>query len=512
MAITKHTKWILSICAVLTLVLLILYMRASYHSEYKIIIGRDTTYLIDPPMRDDGTVDYVAHLNRKLCVGVTYENNAMVLLIMAIGPDALSDEELREEELSRLGIRDLPEKGDYFITLQDFLDEKGMDSARQDQLFEQFCEARYAPWSADEFPVLSEWIKINQGPLSMVIEASKRDLCYFPLVGDSILSSPLYPAGTIRVMSDALAIRAMSKIKTGDYDGAWEDLAALSAIGHLMTKRNVSSFGYMFGLTLDNISKSGFVALAKSGLSERQATDYLERIRSMDKVPEIFDAIEGDRLMALDSVMMILRDRDFKDALGHEVENPKVVDFNIILKMINGNYDRIMDICKITSRWKRREEHSLLWEELENPTGPSWFELACAPFSAEIQKRIASEAIGNLLASLLIPGLESEVDERIYNNLMSHLAELALSLTRHKASNGEYPDSLDELVPRFFKPGDIQDDPFSEKPLIYRKSKSGYTLYSVGHNSRDDGGQNNLDSDVDEIDNVLDDIVIKVEE
>jgi hypothetical protein len=55
-----------------------------------------------------------------------------------------------------------------------------------------------------------------------------------------------------------------------------------------------------------------------------------------------------------------------------------------------------------------------------------------------------------------------------------------------RAHAGAPPPSLDALVPAFIPL--VPQDPFSGKPLVYRKGPDGYTLYSVDSNRRDDEG------------------------
>ena len=81
----------------------------------KIIVSRETTY-ITGPLNADGTVNYVAYLDEKFSRGVTPENNAVVPLIRALGPDVLEGK-ARDAFYARLGIAPLPEYGDYFIPL-----------------------------------------------------------------------------------------------------------------------------------------------------------------------------------------------------------------------------------------------------------------------------------------------------------------------------------------------------------------------------------------------------------
>lgn len=65
-----------------------------------------------------------------------------------------------------------------------------------------------------------------------------------------------------------------------------------------------------------------------------------------------------------------------------------------------------------------------------------------------------------------------------------------LALREYHRRNGEYPESLDELVPDFLPRLPIDDAHEARQPLRYRRTKDGldYVLYSVGLNGVDDGG------------------------
>jgi len=68
-----------------------------------------------------------------------------------------------------------------------------------------------------------------------------------------------------------------------------------------------------------------------------------------------------------------------------------------------------------------------------------------------------------------------------------NLAYVALALERHRAAKGAYPDTLAALVPEFA--AKLPHDLFDGQPLRYRRTPDGkYLLYSLGWNSKDDGG------------------------
>jgi hypothetical protein len=71
---------------------------------------------------------------------------------------------------------------------------------------------------------------------------------------------------------------------------------------------------------------------------------------------------------------------------------------------------------------------------------------------------------------------------------LGECVRLALACKLYKQDKGEYPGTLQELVPDYIP--ELPDDPFSEGYFIYkRRGDGGFILYSVGPNGVDDGGK-----------------------
>jgi hypothetical protein len=94
---------------------------------------------------------------------------------------------------------------------------------------------------------------------------------------------------------------------------------------------------------------------------------------------------------------------------------------------------------------------------------------------------------GNLLLEMLAPAFERVVETgyRIKTEIQATVAIIALQ--RYKEDKGQYPDSLNDLIVADYLK-ELPIDPWSDKPLIYRKTESSFTLYSVGLDFKDDGG------------------------
>ncbi len=66
-------------------------------------------------------------------------------------------------------------------------------------------------------------------------------------------------------------------------------------------------------------------------------------------------------------------------------------------------------------------------------------------------------------------------------------AALACALERYRLANGQFPERLDALMPRFM--AHLPNDVITGQPYKYRRTADGrFVLYSVGWNEKDDGG------------------------
>src|SRR5262249_40182049 len=148
----------------------------------KFTIGKETTYVAGP-LDEDGTIDYSVALNERLRKGVTPDNNAVVLLWKATGPRP-EGRAMSAEFYKWLGIDAPPEKGDYFIPQTRYAKEqfKIEPGAALEAYRDEIGRAAQRPWKVKQYPRVAEWLKANEQPLAVVLEATKRPRYFSPLV------------------------------------------------------------------------------------------------------------------------------------------------------------------------------------------------------------------------------------------------------------------------------------------------------------------------------------------
>ena len=112
----------------------------------------------------------------------------------------------------------------------------------------------------------------------------------------------------------------------------------------------------------------------------------------------------------------------------------------------------------------------------------------------EMDRAVARRTPYNLLARMLLPALGFVPVRFAYSQTMADLAGVACAVERYHLAHSEFPESLDALVPQVI--AKLPHDIIADQPLKYRRTENGrFTLYSVGWNQTDDGGEVALKKD-----------------
>ncbi len=90
--------------------------------------------------------------------------------------------------------------------------------------------------------------------------------------------------------------------------------------------------------------------------------------------------------------------------------------------------------------------------------------------------------------AIFMPALGTVSEVAYRNKVQVEAFIVVVAILRYKQEHGNYPENLSELLEAGLLK-ELPMDPFSNKPVVYRKMDDDFTLYSVGLNFEDDGGQ-----------------------
>ena len=492
---------------------LVIYL--AWPGRWTFTVSPETTYITEP-VDANGYVDYPTALNERLRKGITPETNANVLIWQALGPRPEGGT-MPPEYFRWLGVPSPPEEGEYFVRWDRYVtanlktppdDVVGLfdDPNEWKRLWDdRLARLNKWPWRLADEPQVADWLKRNEKPLAVAIEASKRPHYFNPLVSKSadpasarVIGSLLPSVQSCRGIGLALSCRAMARLAAGDADGAWQDLMAGQRLARLLT-RSATMIESLVGIAVAAIVTNAQLTLLSHGPHPpERLRSWLADVRAISPLVPMAEKLDqGERFVTLDALTSIVAAPDqglsaLGGGPGGSTKPPHItdrlftrsVDFDPAFRKANQTYDRMVAASRLPDRVSRKGEFAAISAEFEQGSRVRNGQRLFGRLIASKAER--GEAIGNVLLGLLLPALDRLQDtqdraEQTHRNLL-----VAVALALYKAETGRYPGRLDDLAPKYLPqlPGDL----FSGNPLIYRPDEAGYLLYSVGVNGIDEDG------------------------
>ena len=472
---------------------------------------------VPQPKDKEKAVDYEALLNDRLSDKVTPEKNAAVLIWKALGPTPSGGDGMPAAYFKRLGMNEPLKNGDYFIGFTTYLKEHIKPATDDFSTFwDQQSWAAKRLWEEKEYPQIAAWLKTNEKPLTLMIEACQRPDYYNPLVSRRAEDQPgmimgaLLPAAQVcREVAMALVARAMLSTHAGKLEAAWRDLLACHRLGRLVA-RGGTAIEELIGIAIDQVAINAELAfLEAAGLPSKSVMERLKDLQSLPPMPSMAEKVDlTERFTMLQCVQMIRRDAP-NTLFGKPDKNSQpmtedarkawaMLDWEPAIKSLNTWYDRAAAIIRIADRAERGKEFDTFEKELkERVKSATTFEELAKQFktvngiNAGVPQRITDHLLG-----LLMPAFRKIADAHDRSLQNERNLHLAYALAAYRVDQGRYPAKLADLTPKYLAV--IPDDLFSGKPLIYRPSDKGYLLYSVGINGKDEDGRTPEDNPQDD--------------
>ena len=421
--------------------------------------------------------DYEAQLNDILSKGITPEKNANALLWQAFGPSPEGGPPMPAEFYRRLGIPEPPKQGAYFVGLQTYMrDHLKLPPGAPSELFDQQGWATQRPWSAKDFPPIAAWLQLNEKPLALVVEATKRPDYYNPLISRKTEKDPGSLIGVLlpsvqkcRELGAALAARAMLRAGEGKFADAWQDLLAGHRLARLVA-RGGTLIEALVGIAIDSLVSTADLAyiahLERAKLDSKQVAEHLKDLRALPPMPSMADKIDtGERHMWLDSLQLIRRGGVgmLEGLSGGKMEKPTPeelraldkIDWEPAIKKGNRFYDRLAAAMRLPDRALREKEFDKLEAEMKTIKidAVRRANLLADVLAGKDPGKEVGAAIGDILLGLLLPAARKVQHSHDRSAQIERNVHIAFALAAYRADTGRYPAKLDDLAPKYLANG-----------------------------------------------------------
>ena len=364
--------------------------------------------------------------------------------------------------------------------------------------FKDLPEDTAGPLSDLEKEYIGAWVRQNDPAWREFAAGSQKSYCYRPYSGDpnankeslwSVLLPPMIP---VRDLARLGMWRSRIEREQGRIQESIEDCIAIArAASHWQGKGTLVE--QLVGLAICGLARNEILNLVEA--QKLSAEDLKSLQNKLAQVyPDEFPPInmEGETLFFMDVVQRSFTDggpggghlipgrwdelTDLTTSAGYKDDKLYLLPFYTAVSMVHAGRDETVA--------KANELYALQVSLMK-----------MTPYQREAcDLKMPDEILSSMpkykyfLVQLVMPA-STRVAEIMYRGKMQHESTLAgLALKRWRLEKDAYPQTLNELIASGFLK-ELPMDPYSDKPLVYKKMGDDFMLYSVGPNFKDDEGQ-----------------------
>ncbi len=486
----------------------------SQSRQTRIKIAKDTTAILEP-LDQQGYPDYLAALNLLYKQGATTRSNAARSIYLTLRPDSLGSD-VRQKIESGLEIAEQDQRH-YFFTREDFVRETRPKSVESETrlILEQSEAALDRVWTAQEFPLLAEWLEFNREALAEVCRASQLPKWYVPGVAvglPSVMLAPLPVSQQARTIAKALRLRALLRIGENEAQAAWDDILAL----HRLSLLQCQAPHLIERLVGFDIAANGFageqVLLQSTGVTTKLVERIRRDIANLPKMPELDAALDhGQRYLLLDAISLFAQHGLKASKLNHTLQPndvlqsfherifsfclTRLVNWNRVTRTMNQWVDRTIEAIQIkndiermrvlrtqTMQIRNMKAHLSDWRYWSHPR------LYLPP----VLRIKASIWMADQMVVLFFPDVNGSCAAHIRWKTRREIADIGWTLSEYRLKHNRFPEKLDSLVPELML--QVPPDRFADRPLRYQSDGQRFVIYSVGINQVNDECRTESDS------------------
>ncbi|MDR1925977.1 MAG: type II secretion system protein GspG [Planctomycetaceae bacterium] len=371
-------------------------------------------------------------------------------------------------------------------------------------------------WRAEGYPEFAELLDKSAEALDLFSFAAKKPVWayYRPhayslkqnlKIGMNPMVLEHSDLSTLRMVCDDLAIRISRRLGENDAAGALDDVLTILRIAR-HCKNRYTNAEHRVAFYMETVGmKSLQMILTYGNLKSDQIHQLIKEFDSLPKHEDSFEKfVQFEKLVYLEAIL--IQPRKFSFLKGNmaysdiadncrkqsmyqsytKILQELPVDFNYAAKRGLFRWRSLESAAKerdIRKRWKFVEKYCD--EALVMCNQMYDLQVISLTPLIRIRSQVFADIVFNKYCYAYYFLSYTTWEKKIVT--MHNLFYVSSALELYQHDNGNYPDSLDAIVPKYL--GEIPIDPFSiDNKFTYKKTDTGYILYSFGTDKKDDGG------------------------
>ncbi len=289
-----------------------------------------------------------------------------------------------------------------------------------------------------------------------------------------------------RTAAQVLSQRAQCYLLLGQPEAAWHELALVRDLCRMLEAKPASNCPLLVEAMIDVAIGGLYVSVVQDGLRlqawrEPELAAIQKQLGDINFIPLVQRAFQAERAGSghtfetyTPTELARLFDRE-EQGLWGKLRNPM-----FLFATLAPRGWMFQNMCA----GEPPELGPLgAFDVTNNQVWPSKNENAQGRMAAALKRKTPY----NILARMTLPNFSKACQTTARNQTLANEAFIACGLKRYRLAHGQYPETLEALVPQFAEK--LPHDIVGGRPLKYSRTADGqFVLYSVGWNEKDDGG------------------------
>lgn len=377
------------------------------------------------------------------------------------------------------------------------------ESLERMPVFQDYKEAAYRQFdklTGEEQREIREWVKRNNAAQEELAAGSLKRYCYRESRYNDrdeekfIYNIILWHVNPLSGLVKAGIWQSRIHTEEGKFQQAIKDCLAIIRVGRHWQNNKTFTAEQLFGRAISNLGHNEILNILTTEVLSAAELKQLQQ-ELLQIYPDGYALLNanGYREMFLDVIQHLFTEGGLGG--GHLIPE-RFMRFDQRMTMKGYPYElKEHLIIPYTARSivhaRRNETIAKANEILERQTKL----VKISPYEKCTKTDVAS---GEILKDLpkhkyhllhIMQPLPSEFSKLAFEGKVLHEATITvLAILRYGAEKGNYPETLEDIMTEGYL-SQVPMDPYSSKPLVYKKTEDNFTLYSVGPNFEDDGGR-----------------------
>lgn len=326
--------------------------------------------------------------------------------------------------------------------------------------------AHTEPLAQETKDLLAQYIADNKQTLEFLHKAAPIEHCRYPVDYSVALGYPTYHFGDLQNCSRLLNLEAILHAENNEARLAFRSLMTNFGLARSLAKEPTSRSQLIRGVFQEYTASSLERIINRTEFTDEQLLELNKALIEAEDISFIAPGLAGDRCRGI-----------------HIFKNP-----TLLTKEFVGDEALPAPILELYSALGLAERDAIVYLDFIN----EYIDIADLPLH---QHKSASEIVDDklrkvsrthILFHMYLPRYSWITRSYLRKIAKIRAARVGIAVQRYRLKTGNLPDALEDLVPIYIDA--VPEDPYDGRSLRYDELETGFVVYSIGEDRKDDGG------------------------